>query len=380
MSAHGDTAISVHALRVKQPAESHLILFSLTAEQLQRVSSVSRLGRNEQGKLEGYQRSIAEEHVRNIADYLSMPEALMPHAVIVALSSAVRFEERRGPGNDDGSAIAGRLTIPIPRTGEAPPAWIVDGQQRLTALSRLADQSFPVPMAGFVTDSIELQRDQFIRVNSVKPLDKGLVTELLPEVVVPLSPRLSAKKVPSALVDLLNSAEDSPFKGLVRRPSSPSRDRRIAPVQDTSLVAAIQESLSTTSGCLFPYRNLASGHTDHEAIWWFLLTFWTSVRDAFPEAWGLPPTQSRLMHGCGIRAMGRLMDRMMASATPFSETSAERVRHEMATIAPFCHWTDGTWSELNGLAWNELQNTPRHIRMLSNALIRTYLQHRQDLP
>lgn len=378
MSTNNANSISVHALRVKQPAETHLLLFTLTADQLQRISSVSRLGRNEQGNLEGYQRSIAEEHVRNIADYLETAGALMPHAVIVALSSVVRFEERRGPGNDDGAAIAGRLTIPIPMGGETPPAWIVDGQQRATALSRLTDRSYPVPMAGFVTDSIELQRDQFIRVNSVKPLDKSLVTELLPEVVVPLSPRLSAKKVPSALVDLLNSADESPFKGLIRRPSSASKDRRSTPVQDNSLVAAIQESLTATSGCLFPHRNLASGHTDHEAIWWYLVTFWTAVRDAFPEAWGRPPTESRLMHGCGIRAMGRLMDRMMASAVPFSESDVARVRNEMAAIAPHCHWTEGAWPELNGLEWNELQNTPRHIRMLSNALIRVYLQYRQD--
>jgi DGQHR domain-containing protein len=362
---------------VKQPSETQLLLFTLTADQLQRISSVSRLSRNEQGKLEGYQRSIAEEHVRNIAEYLGTTGALMPNAVIVALSTVVRFEERRGPGNDDGAAIAGRLTIPVPLPGEPPPAWIVDGQQRMTALSRLADRAFPVPVAGFVTDSIELQRDQFIRVNSVKPLDKGLVTELLPEVVVPLSPRLSATKVPSALVDLLNSADDSPFKGLIRRPSTASQGRHITPIQDTSLVAAIQESLSATSGCLFPHRNLASGHTDHEAIWWYLVTFWSAAREAFPEAWGKPPSDSRLMHGCGIRAMGRLMDRMMASAVPFSDTHAERVRAEMAAIAPHCHWTEGAWPELNGLEWNELQNTPRHIRMLSNVLIRTYLQIRQ---
>ena len=372
-------SISCHALRVKQPNDAPLYLFALTAEQLDAIAAVSRLSRNEKGKLEGYQRSIVKEHVQNIGVYLDQADALLPNAVILALSTGVRFEERRGPGNDDGSCIAGRLIIPLPAPGESKPAWIVDGQQRSTALARIRNRSFAVPVAAFVTDSLDLQRDQFIRVNSVHPLDKGLVTELLPDVVVPISPRLSARKVPSALVDLLNTADDSPFKGLIRRPSTTASERKASPIQDTSLVVAIQESITNTSGCLFPFRNLATGQTDHEAIWWMLVTYWSAVRDTFPEAWGLPATESRLMHGCGLRSIGRLMDRMMASVRPFDDEAAARIRGELAMLVPSCHWTDGRWEELGGMPWNDLQNTPKHIRILSNALIRMYLQQRHRL-
>lgn len=372
-------SITCHALQVKQPSASPLYLFALTAQQLSDVASVSRLSRNDQGALEGYQRAIAREHVANIVNYLTETDALLPNAVILALSSEARFEERRGPGNDDGAAVAGRLTIPLPDAGQPRPAWIVDGQQRSTALAQITNRSFPVPIAAFVTDSVDLQRDQFIRVNSVKPLDKGLVTELLPEVAVSISPRLAAKKIPSALVDLLNTSTESPFQGLIRRPSTPTGDRRRTVVQDTSLVLAIQESLSTTSGCLFPFRNLATGHTDHESIWWMLTTYWSAVRDVFPEAWGRPPTESRLMHGCGIRSMGRLMDRMMSAIEPFDDEAPEVLRRALSQLAPVCRWTNGQWDELGGLAWNDLENTPRHLRMLSNWLIRTYLQQRQSV-
>jgi len=334
------------------------------------------LSRSDGGKLEGYQRSIAKEHVRTIADYLNGPGALLPNAIILALPSSVRFEERRGPGNDDGAAIAGRLIIPLPEAGEPKPAWIVDGQQRSTALTQLRNPQFPVPVAAFVADAIDVQRDQFIRINSVKPLDKGLVTELLPEVLVPISPRLAAKRIPSALVEQLNVHPDSPFKGLIRRPSLNSEARKRAVIQDTSLVNAIEESLSSAAGALFPYRNIATGDVDVESIWWILTTYWSAVRDTFPQAWGESPAASRLMHGGGIRAMGRLMDRMMASVRPFDEKAGARMHKELAALAPHCHWTDGTWDELGGLAWNDLQNTPRHIRTLSNALIRLYLQQR----
>ena len=37
-------------------------------------------------------------------------------------------------------------------------------------------------MNAFVADEVDLQRDQFLRVNNAKPLPRGLITELLPEV------------------------------------------------------------------------------------------------------------------------------------------------------------------------------------------------------
>jgi len=106
-------SISCHALRVKQGADAPVYLFALPAEALAQIAAVARLARNEKGKLEGYQRSIAKSHVDNIASYLNQADAMLPNAVILALSSGVKFEERRGPSNDDGAAIAGKLTIPL---------------------------------------------------------------------------------------------------------------------------------------------------------------------------------------------------------------------------------------------------------------------------
>ena len=97
-------------------------------------------------------------------------------------------------------------------------------------------------------------------------------------------------------------------------------------------MAAFQESLQL--GCLFQYRNLSSGETDSTRIWLTLVTYWTAVRDTFPEAWGKPPAKSRLMHGAGIRAMGRLMDRVMSVVDPSRPEAAEAVRKDLAQLAP----------------------------------------------
>src|SRR5262249_55017128 len=143
-----------------------------------------------------------------------------------------------------------------------------------------------------------------------------------------------------------------------------------AVVTDTSLVSALQESLQP-AGCLFQYRNLSSGETDSARIWLTLVTYWTAVRDTFPEAWGKSPAKSRLMHGAGIRAMGRLMDRVMSVVDPSQPEVAEAVRKDLALLSPYCHWTDGRWEELR-MNWDEVQSVPRHINELSNYLIRTY--------
>ena len=114
-------------------------------------------------------------------------------------------------------------------------------------------------------------------------------------------------------------------------------------VADTSVVNMLQESLTSPAGCLFPYRNITSGETDFEGLWAALLLYWTAVRDTFPDAWGKPPTRSRFMHGAGIRAMGRLMDRILAAVNPRHPNAADQVQADLARIAPHCRWTRGTW-------------------------------------
>jgi hypothetical protein len=70
------------------------------------------------------------------------------------------------------------------------------------------------------------------------------------------------------------------------------------------------------------------------------------------------------------------MDRMMASVLPFEEEAPQRLQQEFSKFRDQCAWLDGEWSELSNMPWNEIQNTPKHIRMLSNALIRLYIQGR----
>jgi DGQHR domain-containing protein len=362
------------ALRVNQDEAHPLYVFCLTGEELLALADISRITRDTTGKLIGYQRPEVKRHVQDIVNYLNGDQVVFPNSIILALSSHVHFVRSRGPEVDDGLGAAGILEIPLPGVNEAKPAWIVDGQQRALALSKCKRKNFPIPVNAFVADEIDLQRDQFLRVNNTRPLPRGLITELLPEVSTTLPARLAAKKIPSTICDWLNQNPASPFHKLIRRASMTDKTKEAGIVADTSIVKMIEESLTSTSGCLFPYRNIASNETDADGICAVLMAYWTAVKRVFPNAWGKPAGQSRLMHGAGIRAMGRLMDRVMSGVNGRDPKAVEIVEKELKRVAPICRWTEGQWEDLNDLAWNDIQNVPRHIRILSNLLIRHYVQ------
>ena len=177
-----------------------------------------------------------------IVNYLEEEDIIFPNAIILALNSDVKFKKSRGPGVSDGGVSAGTIEIPVPNgSGDAKPGWIVDGQQRTLALSKIKNQKFPVPVTAFIADTVDVQRDQFLRINNSKPLPMGLVSELLPEISTPLPPKLAARKIPSALCDLLNQREESPFHGLIRRSSLSAEEKKRAHVTDASIIKMLQK-------------------------------------------------------------------------------------------------------------------------------------------
>ena len=79
------------------------------------------------------------------------------------------------------------------------------------------------------------------------------------------------------------------------------------------------------------------------------------------------------MHSVGLLAMGRLMDRLMWDIRPDDPQAEATILAALTRLSPHCHWTSGNWGELGDMEWNQLQNLPNHVRMLSSHLIRTHL-------
>ena len=361
------------AVRLDQSGAHPIYQFSLRGDELLEIADISRIDRTSENILTGYQRPAVKKHIQEISDYLDGEEIIFPNSIILALSSTTKFKQSRGPRTNDGPGVTGTLEIQLPGASGRKPGWIVDGQQRALAIAQSKKPHLPIPVNAFVTDDLEIQRDQFLRVNSAKPLPRGLVTELLPEVSLALPSRLAARRIPSLICSMLNDEKDSPFHKLIRRPSCSDDISKQALVADNSIINMIQESISSPTGCLFPYRNMATGETDCNAIYEIIAIYWKAVRQTFPNAWGVSPTKSRLLHGVGVRAMGRLMDKIMPYINISNRQSLALVERELQIIAPICRWTEGTWDELS-IEWNELQNVPRHIHLLSNFLIRYYVK------
>jgi DGQHR domain-containing protein len=357
-------AVVVRAVRATQNGATEVFAFFLRGSDIARIADISRISRDEAG-LKGFQRREIRNHVNSIVEFLEGGSVLFPNAIILALSPDVDFTSARGrrPDNMDEIGDSGTLTIPVRPEGKRV-AWIVDGQQRSLALARAKRSDLAVPVVGFVSADLETHREQFILVNKARPLPTRLIDELLPEVSVHLPRDLAARQLPSALCNVLASDPKSPFHGIVRRESN--TPQAVAVVTDTAIVDAIRASLKSPIGALGQYKG--GENADADAMYATLLLFWAAVRDVFPEAWGKPPSESRLMHSAGIRAMGALMDPIMLRADTAANPDAS-VRDALSRIAPYCAWTEGSWEGL-GWQWNEIQSTTQHIARLSEHLIR----------
>jgi DGQHR domain-containing protein len=303
--------------------------------------------------------------------YLNQGKILFPNALTLAFSTEVKFTQSRGPkpGRLTGVAEAGTLTIPIREEGERA-GWIVDGQQRSLALAQSRNRGLPVPVVAFVADDLQIQREQFILINKARPLPTRLINELLPETGSILLPKdLASRKIPSELCNLLSRDSRSPFAGRISRLSDGKR-KRSAVITDTAIVKMIRNSLHSPLGALAPFKAVGSERPDLKSMFQLLCNYWGAVKAVFPKAWGLPPTKSRLMHSAGIEAMGILMDKVLARhAGKRNEKLA--IKSDLKKLAPHCAWTEGTW-EVLGLEWNEIQSTSKHIRALSDTLVRLY--------
>jgi len=360
----------VRALHTTQGEGLDVYAFFIKGGDIVQVAEISRIERDAADELKGFQRPEIRQHVKGIVDYLNQGEVLFPNAIILALAPDVKFVASRGskPTGDARVSESGTLTLPIYGEGQRV-AWIVDGQQRSIALSQAQHKDLAVPVIGFVSDKLSVQREQFILVNKAKPLPTRLINELLPETAAFVLPRdLVARKVPAELVSTLNQDPASPFFRLVKRASD--RGASEAVVTDTALLSVIKNSVSNPLGALAPFKSVGrEGGADVAEMYRILTTYWSAVKAVFPDAWGKDPKQSRLMHSAGLMAMGLLMDAIYARLPPDPQVAV--VQRELEKVASFCRWTKGTWETL-GLAWNEVQNTPPHVKKLQDALVRVY--------
>lgn len=342
---------------VIMPRQSQALLvftFAAPATDVGRFARVQRAGRDDTGTLHGFQRPQIANHIREIRDYLEKPNAILPNPIVVAFTGAATLEPfclLNGDSNDS----FGRLTIDV---SKGPPGWIVDGQQRFTALSELRGREFEVLVSGFICDSLEELQKQFILINNTRPLPKPLVYELLPQ-VSDLPPRLSNRSQAALMTEALNYRPGSSLRGLIRQQTNPK-----GVIRDTVVQRVIMNSLTDGALRLYADDNAVLLERGSQLI----SEFFHAVRYVFAEDWeGKTPKTSRLVHGAGIIAMGYVMEALHVMTGAEDRDGFSRgLRHLKGRTA----WTSGEW-EFGGerRRWNGLQNVPSDIRHLSLYLV-----------
>lgn len=361
-----EKALVVPAIEIIQGRSRKVFAFPVDGKLLPRFASVTRIARTESDGVTGYQRPEVLSHISQIRKYLESTDPMLPNAIVVAFDKSVRFK----PAFANISTKHGRLGslhIPLPVEGGATPGLIVDGQQRSAALREAEIHRFPVFVVGFIAEDEAEQREQFLLVNSTKPLPKGLLYELLPSIDAPLPEALARRRFPAILLERLNHDPNSPFRGMISTPTAPK-----GVVKDNSILRMLENSL--TDGALFRFRTSTGDAADLEAMLNVLKHFWQAVQQVFPHAWGVPPKRSRLMHGAGIISMGFVMD---AIADHHRRTAVPAIRQFIAGLTPLaseCRWTDGFWDFGAGrhVKWCDLQNTSGNIQLLTDHLLAQY--------
>jgi DGQHR domain-containing protein len=358
--------LRVPALEVKQGVRI-LYTFAIDGKTVPEIATVSRISRADDGELGGYQRPEVISHIEEIRNYLESSAPMIPNAVVIAFDSRVTFVASKGPQNH--FCRAGELVIPVDPSWEAAdrPGFIVDGQQRLAAVRDAQVDSFPLCVSAFITDDVKEQTEQFILVNSTKPLPKGLIYELLPSTVTALPTLLARRRLPAALLTRLNRDAGSPLKGMIQTATNPE-----GVIKDNSILKMLENSLS--DGVLYRIRQGMGDDVDLEPLLGVLFSFWGAVRNTFVMDWGQPPKRSRLLHGAGVVCLGFLMDAIADRYRTKGLPSKAHFSKDLAAVLPLCRWSEGHWDFGPGQQrkWNEIQNTSKDVQLLSNYLLMQY--------
>lgn len=359
-----NSTMQIPAIEIRQGKGRPLYSFGIDGKKLLDIAQISRIGRNEEAKITGYQRPEVISHIKEIRAYLETDSAILPNAIVVAFNTSVRFEPLKYA--DANKTIRhGVLTVPVgTEEGIEKPGWIVDGQQRSAAIRDAEINEFPVFVTAFITDSVAEQKEQFILVNSTKPLPQGLIYELLPDTTVRLSSKYEKRKVSSALLQLVVTDKSSPFYRAIQTPTNPEGF-----IKDNSFLKMVENSLN--DGALYKFKTFKEPDASNTISAKLLNTYWLAVKSVFSDSWGLRPDKTRLSHGVGIISLGYLMDAICEKFRAIETPPLEVFQAELSSLKPFCSWNSGEWHFGGGLKrqWNEVQNITKDIELVANFLL-----------
>ncbi len=349
-----------NAIRAQQAPDHDVFVFAANAQEVLAFSEIERVGRTKEGNLQGFQRHQVAGHIKEIRDYLKRDDALLPNAVIVAFLEGVKIlRDYNGVVEIEinTSAVEGNNN-----THDAPPykpGFVVDGQQRLSALSGLDKPGFQVFVSALICKDYNELRQQFVLINNTRPLPRALIYELLPS-VEGLPERFTSRQFAARVVDRLNFEAQSSLVGEIKQHTNPKGS-----ISDLAMQKLVMNSAS--DGAIRALLHLPQFEQNSVAL---ISNFFQAVRKVFQFEWeGMTARTSRLKHGAGIVAMGFIMELLHSVQ---GANSAEEFIPGLMLLKIHTAWTEGHWrfAEDDVRPWNGIQNTPSDIDLLSSYLVR----------
>lgn len=347
------------AIRAQQSVDHKVLSFAVRADEVLQFSTIHRIGRDIDGHLSGFQRPQIAAHIHEIKDYLEKTDAVLPNPIVVAFTNNIWVEHL------DGSLC--RVTIDI---SDGPPGFVVDGQQRLTALSQMANKDFQVFVSALIcSDEAELRR-QFVLINNTRPLPKSLIYELLPT-VDGLPHRFENRTLAADFTAQLNFHASSSLRGMINQHTNPS-----GIISDTAIQKVIMNSLS--DGIMREFMQNPDGRRRSLEL---VSDFYRAVQKVFDKEWnGHTPKTSRLLHGAGIISMGYVMEVL---ALLDGARTWDQFAYGLSCLVGQTAWTSGEWNfgPDDKRNWKAIQNVNKDIVTLAQyllSIVRSDLRNRRS--
>lgn len=157
----------VKAFEIVHPYVSFFI-FPMNAKDLLSIATVN--ARDEMNPEKGTQRILREKRLKEIGEFLSSKESLVPNSIVISLKDAEFRKERTVAGISHGTLI-------IPKVQGS--AWIVDGQHRLFAFTKTT-RNLDLIVTAFRSLPLKKQAEIFITINRTQQkVNSSLVYDML---------------------------------------------------------------------------------------------------------------------------------------------------------------------------------------------------------
>src|SRR5690348_3833509 len=90
------TFLRLPALEIRQGDGSILYSFAVDGKQLALFTTISRIHRDDDSEIQGYQRPAVLSHINAIRRYIESDSPMIPNALVVAFDKRVQFESLTG--------------------------------------------------------------------------------------------------------------------------------------------------------------------------------------------------------------------------------------------------------------------------------------------